>query len=58
MADNDYPYRYVWGNNPQRAKWKDRRCRILATGRMNSCLIEFEDGEQANTSRRALKRAR
>lgn len=37
---------YTWGNNPKRATMKDRRCRVLARGRKNSCLIEFLDTGQ------------
>jgi hypothetical protein len=54
---SDYPYVYAWGNNSMRKGWKDKRCRILISGSMGSCLIEFEDGEQVNTSRRALRKA-
>lgn len=51
-----YDYVYIWGNNPVRARYKGKRCRVLARGRMNSWLIEFEDGEQTCSSRRALRR--
>ena len=49
---------YVWGNNPKRAKLKGKKCRILVSSgrRFNGCLIEFEGGEQVNTSRRALRK--
>lgn len=50
-------HRFAWGNNAKRATLKGRRCRILAVARrMNSVLIEFEDGQQEVTSRRALRR--
>lgn len=36
-------------------KWRPDRykqpCRVIARGTMNSCLIEFEDGERVITSR-------
>ena len=51
-------YIYHWGNNPKRKEFKGRMCKILASGRMNTVLIEFENGEQATTSRRALRKAR
>jgi hypothetical protein len=34
------------------------RCRILARGRMNSVLIEFEDGERAVVSGNGFKAGR
>lgn len=38
---------------------KGQRCRLLIRGkRMNSCLVEFEDGYQAVVSRNALRRIR
>lgn len=51
-----YPFVFGWKNNPVRAQYKDKRCRIIATGtRMKSVLIEFEDGTRFVTSIRALK---
>ena len=47
---------YVWGNNEKRAALKGRACRVLARGRMNSILVEFEDGERVVTSRYAVRR--
>lgn len=47
---------YAWGNNPRRAELKGRPCRVLATGRMGSALVEFADGERVVTSRRAVRR--
>lgn len=32
-------------------------CRVLARGRMNSCLVEFQDGAQFVTSRNYLRKA-
>lgn len=49
-----YPYRYAWGNNSVRAKLKGRFCRVLASGKMNTVALEFENGERTITSRRAL----
>ena len=59
MAANSKPqiYLYRWGNNPVRATLKGRRCRIVARGALNSCLIEFLDtGDRFITSRNALQR--
>ena len=62
-----YPYRWAWGPKPgydrgslPRMFDRDRkgeRCRVLARGRMNSALIEFEDGYRVVTSRNGLRRA-
>lgn len=49
-------YVYIWGNNVRRARLKGRVCRIVASGRMNTVLVEFTDtGERVTTSRRALR---
>lgn len=41
-------------------KWLPERhgqpCRVLATGRMNSALVEFEDGARVITSRYAVRK--
>lgn len=50
-------YVYVWKNNEKRAGLYGRRCRVIARGRMNSVLIEFEDGQREVVSRYALRRA-
>jgi hypothetical protein len=53
-----FPYRWVWGRTSQRAlDRKGARCRVVARGRMNSALIEFEDGYRAIVSRNGLRRA-
>ena len=47
---------YVWWWR----KWLDERkgqpCRVLARGRLNSCLVEFADGFKVVTSRWAVRR--
>jgi hypothetical protein len=45
-------YLYHW----HRMGRKGQRCTVLARGKMNSCLIEFEDGYIAVTSRNALRK--
>jgi hypothetical protein len=53
-----FPYVFVWANNPVRAALQGRRCRVLVRSRrLNSCLVEFEDGERVVVSRNALRRA-
>lgn len=51
-----YPYIYRWGNNSKRATLKGHKCKVVARGALNSCLIEFEDGQREIISRNALRR--
>jgi len=51
-----YNYVYRWGNNPIWAKLKGKKCKILARGKMNTCLVEFEDGQRYTISRNALRK--
>jgi len=50
----DMTHRWNW------RKWLPERhgqlCRVLATGRMNSALVEFEDGTKVVTSRYAVRK--
>ena len=43
--------------NAVRAVLYGRRCRMVCRGRMNSCLIEMEDGTRVVTSRNAVRAA-
>lgn len=62
-----FPYRWAWGQKPDADRGtpprvfdrcrKGERCRVLARGRMNSALLEFEDGYRVITSRNGLRRA-
>lgn len=49
-------YIYRWKNNPKRAKMCGCRCRVLARGRLNSALVEFENGQREVISWNALRR--
>ncbi len=52
-------YKFAWGNSPTRAKMKGRICRVLASGAMNTIMIEFLDnGERTTISRRAIRRVK
>lgn len=60
ISKMNYDYIWAWGNPdkyPELGKRKGHRCRVLVRGKMNSCLIEFEDGYKVNTSRNGLKRS-
>ncbi len=47
---------YYWGNNSKRKTMKGRKCKVLTAGKMNSILIEFENGQRECVSRRAVRR--
>jgi len=49
-------YEYRWGNNPKRATMKGRKCRVLARGKKNTALVEFENGQRETVSRNALRK--
>lgn len=48
-------YIYKFRNNERRAELYGRECKILAKGKMNSVLIEMENGERVITSANALR---
>jgi hypothetical protein len=50
--DRMFPYYYAWNRMGRKGQF----CRVLARGKMNSCLVEFEDGFKAVTSRNALRK--
>lgn len=47
---------YAWGNNQKRARLKGRPCKIIAHGKMNSRLIEFDDGRREVVSGNSIRR--
>ena len=56
---NSPVYTYRWGNTPERARMKGRRCVVLARGAMNSALVRFiDDGQREVISRNALRRVK
>ncbi len=54
--ERDIRYVYRWGNNPKRQQLKGRMCKVLARFSLNSCLVEFEDGQRECISRNALQK--
>ncbi len=48
-------YVYSWKNNAKRKTLYGKRCRALAWGKMNSVLVEFENGMREVISRHALR---
>ena len=50
---SEYPYIYFWN----RMGRKGERCRVLIRVKaMNTCMVEFDDGFLAITSRNALRK--
>jgi hypothetical protein len=48
---------YIWFWKSRLPARKGQACRILARGKMNSILVEFEDGYKVVTSRYAVRKA-
>ena len=46
------PYIYRWDRQGRQGQ----PCKVLARGKMNSCLVEFSDGYQMVTSRNAIRK--
>lgn len=51
-------YPYIWFWRKRLGQYKNTPCRVLARGKMNSCLVEFHDGRRAITSRNAVRRVK
>lgn len=47
---------HLWRWRLYRPDRKGQRCRIQARGKLNSCLVQFEDGEYVVTSRYAVRK--
>jgi hypothetical protein len=54
----DTLYIYGWRNNPKRETLYGRLCRVLCRGRMNSCRVQFENGQTEVISRNALRKVK
>jgi hypothetical protein len=53
--NQEYPYVWFWMSRlPER---KGEPCRVVARGKMNSILVEFEDRFRVVTSRYAIRKA-
>lgn len=48
---------HVWWWRSVLGERKGQPCRVLARGKLNSILVEFEDGFRVITSRYAVRRA-
>lgn len=49
---------YLWRVRTRFPERFGQRCRVLIRGKMNSCLVEFEDGFKAVTSRNYVRKAK
>ena len=47
-----FPYVYYWNRMGRKGQF----CNVLCRGKMNSCLVIFEDGYRAVTSRNAIRK--
>jgi hypothetical protein len=47
---------HIWFWRSRLPERKGQRCKVLARGRMNSILVEFEDGYKVITSRYAVRK--
>jgi hypothetical protein len=48
----EWPYAtmtHFWYARRMKPEWRGRRCRVLASGRLNNILIEFENGSRVVT---------
>jgi hypothetical protein len=47
---------HVWRIKTRLPERKGQRCRVLARGKLNTCLVEFTDGTRVVTSRWAVRK--
>ncbi len=55
-ATRALPATHVWRIKTRLPERKGQRCRIVARGRLNSCLVEFDDGTRVVTSRWSVRK--
>lgn len=54
----DKNYDHIWFWRTRLPERKGQRCAVLARGRMNSILVQFEDGFKVITSRYAVRKVK
>jgi hypothetical protein len=47
---------HVWRIKTRLPERKGQRCRVVARGKLNSCLVEFPDGLRVVTSRWSVRK--
>lgn len=57
VVSREQSYRYAWRNNEKRATLYGRRCVVICRGKMNSAMVEFENGQREVVSRSALRKS-
>ena len=50
------PFQYRWWWKSKLRERRGQRCRVLARGKMNSVLVEFDDGFRVVTGRYAIRK--
>ena len=56
---SEVEYKFNWSNNSKRKTMKNRICKVIARGKLNSILIEFLDNKQREiVSRNSLIRSK
>lgn len=58
MTEQPKVFDRVWFWTSKLPERKGQRCRLLAVGKKNSALVEFEDGFRVLTSRYAVRKAK
>lgn len=51
-------YPYYWRVKARLPERRGQRCRVLARGKLNTCLLEFEDGYLVTTSRNYIRKVK
>lgn len=51
-------YPYYWRVKTRLPERKGHKCRVLVRGKLNSALVEFEDGHRIITSRNYIRKRR
>jgi len=51
-------YPYYWRVNTRLPERKGQVCKVLARGKMNNCLVQFEDGYKVITSRNFVRKVK
>lgn len=58
LQSSPIPFDHTWFWKSRLPERRGQSCRVLARGRMNSILIEFEDGYKVVTSRYAVRKSK
>ena len=56
MSESTRAYNQIWRVRVRLTERFGQRCRVLVYGRMNTCLVEFDDGFQVVTCRYYIRK--